>query len=222
MSTEAPARPSIEQSTPPMTPARVPSTFDEPLWHWQRVVRWLYFRDIDRVRERWWHVAEQPEGSISQVRDSDPVATLMRELQAGQIRAFNEGAAVPREAWAGKPLQLRFHVHFRREEILALWPSPTATTSPSGVAPSPEHSPEYRGALNAEIHEAIAAIYDERQAASLKPPNINEIARPVLERLHRLGLTASLRRIGGLADDDRYKVRRIASGKRFRARKSSS
>jgi hypothetical protein len=215
---EFPVRRSIEQPPAPGAPARVLSAFDEPFWSWQWLVRWLFFRDIDRLNEGWWHLAEQPEGSSSPVRDPGPNATLMRELQTGRLRAFREGAAVPREAWAGEPLQLKFQVHFRREEVLELWPSQTAASQTLSIAPSLQGIPEHRQAPEADIHEAITIIYDEHQAASRKPPNIREIAPLVRNRLHSRGLTASLRHIQELAGDDRHKARRLSSGKRFGAR----
>src|SRR5256885_2345629 len=107
----------FEPATTRTAPALKLRVFDAPFWPWQWLVRWLYFRDVvDRLNEVWWHLAEQPFGASSPVRDPHPSTTLMRELQTGRLQAFREGAAVPREAWAGEPLRLRYQVHFRRED----------------------------------------------------------------------------------------------------------
>jgi hypothetical protein len=197
-------------------------TFDNLFWPWQRVLRWLYFRDTDRLNEGWWHLADQPFGASSPVRDPHPNTTLMRELQTGRLRAFREGAAVPREAWAGEPLQLRFQVHFRREDVLELWPASTAASRTLSITPSPQGvTTDFRQAPEAQIRDAITAIYEEHEAGNRKPPNIREIGPLVRARLHGQCLTASIRRIGKLAGDARYKGRRLPSGKRFRPRSSS-
>jgi len=214
-------RPFDQPTTPSAPPLELP-VFVEPFWQWQRLARWLYFRDSDRLNEGWWHLAEQPFGASSPVRDPHPNTTLMRELQTGRLRAFREGAAVPREAWAGEPLDLRFQVHFRREDVLELWPASTPASQTLSIAPSPQAAAnQFRKAPDVQIHDAITAIYDEREAADRKPPNIREVGPLVRDRLHDHNVTASLRRIEDLAGDVRHKARRVPSGKRFRPRNPS-
>jgi hypothetical protein len=199
------------------------SAFDEPFWPWQRLVRWLYFRDVDRLNEGWWHLAEQPIGAPSPVQDRQPNTTLMLELQSGRLLAFREGAEIPREAWAGGPLQLQSEVHFRREDILELWPasSTPASRTPSITVSRQLGATQFRQASRAQIHRTITAIYNEYDAADRKPPNVREVGSVVRDRLHGHNITASLRHIEKLAGDSMHKARRLPSGKRFRRRSSS-
>jgi hypothetical protein len=214
---------SLDQTTPPGAPTRELPAFDEPFWPWQRLVRWIYFRDVKRLNESWWHIAEQPDGASSPVQDEHSNTTLMLKLGTGRLRAFREGAAVPREAWAGAPLHLRFQVHFRREDVLELWPASTRASHTPSIAPSPQAPvAQFRQASDAEIHDAIRAIYDKHEVAHLKPPNIREVCPLVRDRLHGHNLTASLRWIEDLAGDSRHKARRLPSGKWFRPRNLSS
>jgi len=222
MPSDSVMRRSFDQTTTPGAPALELPAFDEPFWPWQRLARWLYFRDVDRLNESWWHLAEQPIGGSSPVRDRHTNTTLMLELQTGRLQAFREGAAVPREAWAGGPLHLRSQVHFRREDVLELWPASTPASQTLSVALSPQvAATELKQAPITQIHGEIAAIYDEHEAANRKPPNIREVGPLVRDRLHEHNVTASIRHIAELAGDPRHKVRRVPSGKRFRPRNSS-
>ena len=60
--------------------------------------------------------------------------------------------------------------------------APTPASVPAAV-------PVLRKATDAKIHPTISAIYDHAKAQGMKPPNLNEIARHVLPRLRREGLT---------------------------------
>jgi hypothetical protein len=69
-----------------------------------------------------------------------------------------------------------------------------------------------RKASDQRIHEEITAVYEEATAKGEKPPNLEEIKRPVRERLRAGGFLASESRIRELAGAERYKVRRRPSG----------
>ncbi len=99
---------------------------------------------------------------------------------------------------------------------LGLWPDSWGPIG-SGAADEPPRSAEaQRGTLrpapSPEIHKAIAAAYDEAEAAGKKPPNILEIVEPVQVRLTSAGYHASGRQIRELAGDRQHDDRRWKPG----------
>jgi hypothetical protein len=80
--------------------------------------------------------------------------------------------------------------------------------------PVPAAAPEPRRAADVMIHETISAIYDHAKAKGMQPPNLHDIAKHVLPRLGRQGLTATKTRIQTLAGDQRHAGRRRAVGSR--------
>jgi hypothetical protein len=64
------------------------------------------------------------------------------------------------------------------------------------------------------IHETISAIYDHAKAKGMKPPNLHDIAKHVLPRLERQGVTTTKTRIQELAGDQRYDGQRRKPGPR--------
>jgi hypothetical protein len=79
----------------------------------------------------------------------------------------------------------------------------------------PEMVLELRKAADAKIHETISAIYDYAAAQGMKPPDLHDIAKHVLPRLNREGLTATGVRIQTLAGDKFHEGRRRAIGARI-------
>jgi hypothetical protein len=79
---------------------------------------------------------------------------------------------------------------------------------------------ELRQAPDDQIHQTITAVYDSADEAGEKPPNIKQIAEPVVRRLMVAGYTASGARIARLADADRHKKRRRPPGKTLASEKS--
>ena len=91
---------------------------------------------------------------------------------------------------------------------------------PAGVRPNPPERPKSRRrgrerqsvpAPDREIHQAIAETYDHADAIGEKPPNVNEVIKPVQARLSTR-YHASGRRIRELAGDPRYDRRRWTPG----------
>jgi hypothetical protein len=69
-----------------------------------------------------------------------------------------------------------------------------------------------RPAPSVQIHQAITEVYDQAEAAGEKPPNVNEVIKPVQEKLHSAGYHASGRQIRKLADNGEHALRRWGPG----------
>jgi hypothetical protein len=72
----------------------------------------------------------------------------------------------------------------------------------------PEQMPELRTASGQRIREAVRAVYDEAE----KPPNINEVYRPVQDRLRAAGRRASKKAIQEIAGEQEFARRRLPVG----------
>jgi hypothetical protein len=71
-------------------------------------------------------------------------------------------------------------------------------------------------ALRSVIEDAITWAYDETDKAGSKPPNINELVKPVQSRLKALGYRPpSGRQIKDVGSDKKFAKRRGEPGKRF-------
>lgn len=71
-----------------------------------------------------------------------------------------------------------------------------------------------RHALDRDIHLMIAAVYDHANSSKMKPPNLKEIADPVIRLLRARGLAATKNQIAALAADERHRGRRLPPGPR--------
>jgi hypothetical protein len=135
----------------------------ESYWTWQWALRWIHFRDPDRLNESWWHLAEQPKGANSPIRDTKPASSLMLALQEGRLRAIKEGQFLSRDAWADAPLDLQDRVRFRREDVFRLWPLDAATAPKSGKASIPTQTTRIRGSpLRDSVKHAIQQLWSDR------------------------------------------------------------
>lgn len=70
----------------------------------------------------------------------------------------------------------------------------------------------WKPAGDRKIHKAITAAYDTAEGAGKKPPNVNEIIKPVQARLRAAGYDASGRHIRELAGDHQHDNRRRKPG----------
>jgi hypothetical protein len=64
------------------------------------------------------------------------------------------------------------------------------------------------------IEATITAVYDEADKAEDKPPNINQLVKPVQLRLKTQGFRATSRQIKSIGGADQFAKRRGESGKR--------
>ncbi len=71
-----------------------------------------------------------------------------------------------------------------------------------------------RPAAEVEINAAITAVYDHAASNRMKPPNLKQIAKPVLAKLSMTDLTATKNRIERLADSPGHWNRRGKPGPR--------
>ena len=72
-----------------------------------------------------------------------------------------------------------------------------------------------RRARDRDIDKAITAVYDQAAKDKAKPPNINEIAKPVQTLLAKDGRQASGRKIKELAGAEKHAKRRLPVGPHF-------
>jgi len=111
--------------------------FGELFWPLPRVLAWIAFRDeaaiIARRGTATWIVAKV----MCQLRDTKSEETLLRALQDGSLAALKDGNELSRESWAGANGSDWPAVHFRREDVLALWPK----LPPAKMAHTPSRSP---------------------------------------------------------------------------------
>jgi hypothetical protein len=63
------------------------------------------------------------------------------------------------------------------------------------------------------IQEVITRVYDDHERSGKRPPNVNEITKPVQERLREEGYESSLNGIRKLAGDEQFAKRRWKPGK---------
>jgi hypothetical protein len=89
-------------------------------------------------------------------------------------------------------------------------------TCENELKPPSDSDDGLRHATDPRIHKAITAVYDEAETAGEKPPNIKEIADPVLKKLRADGYEASLTHVRLLADEERHARRRGRIGARWR------
>jgi hypothetical protein len=98
--------------------------------------------------------------------------------------------------------------------LVLIGPAREGEKSSPAVAAWLDVASEPRSARTDEIHKAISAVYDFAEARNMKPPNVEEIAAPVLKYLKRQGLIATASRIKELAAEPRHKSRRRPVGQR--------
>jgi hypothetical protein len=103
--------------------------FDEPFWPVKRVIAWIAFRHEACLKASLsagsWIVA----GALWRRRDVYPEGTLLRTLQEGSVPALKDGVEVAREFWAVVRDDELPPVHFRREDVLKVWPRLTLKKS---------------------------------------------------------------------------------------------
>jgi hypothetical protein len=99
------------------------AAFAELLWPTPRVLAWIVFRESVCVEEDWQAALQNPAQPGWPLRDTDPKDTLLRALQGGRLRAFNDGKEQPPEVWVdATDYTWPNDVRFRRADVLALWP----------------------------------------------------------------------------------------------------
>jgi hypothetical protein len=81
-------------------------------------------------------------------------------------------------------------------DIPTFWERPRDSTTPLKVAP------------DSVVLEAIRDVYDSAKANGTKPPNINELAGPVLHCLKTKGFKKSANQIKKLGDRPEFRERR--------------
>jgi hypothetical protein len=223
--------------------------FAELFWPVPRTLAWIAFREqacldnslpvgpMPLIRDWIASRGEAPSAAwyatnaVGPIRDTDPQGTLLRALQDGSIPALKDGKTLPREAWAGANGRDWPVVHFRREDVLALWPvggerlrkhdiparpqplEPKVETPSQYVAQRQAELVELKPAPKQEISAAIKAAYDDADAAGRKPPNIKELPAAVLPRLEKNGYRASGRSIQEVGEAQEFKRRRRQPGK---------
>jgi hypothetical protein len=135
---------------------------------------------------------------VLQVADLEPMAPGVREVAASPNGGASPGPGASRPAKFGIDSS-----------------EPGYPTEDTDAAPSRASVTELRTATPANIHETISAIYAYATAQGMSPPNLHDIAKHVLRRLELNGMTATLVRIQGLADDQRHAGRRRKQGHRL-------
>lgn len=140
------------------------------------------------------------------------ISTIALSPRGSWLMTFDNATGRGRHIWRD--------VRVEENEARSLWPIPLikGTTeaeehhaTPLAVADGPlPISP----ATEAQIHQAIEALYDAAEAGKMKPPNVKEAPELVKKRLERKGLTATYSRIQQLADEPRHKLRRRPPGPR--------
>jgi hypothetical protein len=130
---------------------------------------------------------------------------------------INERRAMPDGKYPKEETCVRFknepHGHiwsdlqFPADHILSIWPMQSA---PIKKPTQNHHVP--RLASDMIIHRAIKAVYDEKEKAGSKPPNLVEIIEPVKERVRDEGYEATGHRIQQLAEAPQHKKRRRKPG----------
>ena len=136
----------------------------------------------------------EPTGSI---------AEFERAVASGLLRANEFDTFAPDE------------VKQARRPVPVTAPGALATNDPVVGRDTVRAAPELKSPNDDRVHEAITAVYDECKMTGRKPPNTNEIGKPVLERLVADGYWTSKRRIQRLANDPRHNGRRGTTGVRF-------
>jgi hypothetical protein len=69
-----------------------------------------------------------------------------------------------------------------------------------------------RKATDAEIHEAITAVYDDADRAGRKPPNVKELISPLKQKMAERHLTATRKRMDDAASAKQHQKRRLPVG----------
>jgi hypothetical protein len=109
--------------------------FDEVFWPVPRVLAWVAFRHEEGVGASLGDASWRVVQAAWQLRDPNRHETLLRALQDGSLTAVKDGNVLARESWAGANGRDWPVVHFRREDVLALWPKLAKAKRPN-IGPS--------------------------------------------------------------------------------------
>jgi hypothetical protein len=84
--------------------------------------------------------------------------------------------------------------------------------SDNGLTAPHEATNELAHVSRSKLNETIRAVYDEAESKQQKPPNLNEIVKPVKDRLIKESFEATGREIQAAAGAKEFAQRRLAAG----------
>jgi hypothetical protein len=182
------------------------ANFAKQYWQWGWVLRWIQFRDVKYLDPRW--KERDKKTWYKKQKNENPQLDLLRELQGGSIQAFKKGDdKIPAVTWAGAdPYESHDDLFFRREDVLARWPS-EGLAPPVTIARIPELHPASEGKIREEVRQVYASAGD-------RPPNKKRVAEVVQPRLKEKGYQASLRNIENIAGEKEFDGLRRKPGQR--------
>jgi hypothetical protein len=159
-----------------------------------------------------------PAAGKQRSRPKEPIRHLRKYLRrlAGIVAAQNDWGWWHKQPWSDLKCILVKQIDY------SVWLD--RTIKPTNEAPPIESKsePKLKIAPESKIDQEISAEYDEAERKGLKPPNLKEIARPVLARLRAEGYQASQRQILKLAEAEKHKGRRRPPGRTVATDKVSS
>jgi hypothetical protein len=107
---------------------------------------------------------------------------------------------------------------FVKEAVYLRWlDEEFGAAEPPQIEPAVDDS--LRTAPSPKIHEAITAVYDEKERAGADPPNVKKVCPLVQKKLRDEGYRATLRQIEDHAGDEKHKRRRRPPGKTIASEK---
>lgn len=126
-STPMPNSPQTEATDrPPSLNQYAARLFAEPFWPVQRVLRWIAFRDPAHLESS---LRAGRMYSSPPLKERSPETVLLRALQYDDVHAIQDGKELRRETWAAADGRKWPDVHFRREDVLAMWPDPQSAAA---------------------------------------------------------------------------------------------
>jgi len=130
------------------------SYFEEPRWSLSHVVAWIAFRNVDALTATYEDIRSVRFGAAMYGLNSatliikNPLAALWKALRGGKIAAISrDNSDIPQEYWddVGMNWETWPNVRFRRDDVLALFPSteaPSATQTLSQPKPPLKTAPK--------------------------------------------------------------------------------
>jgi hypothetical protein len=135
--------------------------------------------------------------------DPDARRTLLHALQADDIRAIKDGKEMLPDMWATASVRDLTSVHFRRADVLAIWPSPTdepvSSEVPARGSPRPGGgAPRLRNTIDAlrelyppegvpprgQLQKVTLDCVNDKNAEKKKPKVSIETLRRALKVTH--------------------------------------